>query len=421
MISRRVFLKGGALALVTAGIGGVPSFIAKAAQTRKFLSPYKKNKILVTIFQRGAMDGLMAVTPFTDKYLAQSRPTLFMSAAKASTKPLIDLDGRFGLHPSMSAFDALFREKRLAVVHGVGSPNNTRSHFDAQDFMESGTPFNKGTESGWLNRAAGLLGHEVATPFQAVSMTSSLPRSLYGDNAAIAISNLEDFRIQLAGNNTTATTAAKSFEDLYDQTSSSLLNKTGKESFEAMKILKSADVKNYRTSNGAVYPATPLGNSLKQVAQLIKMDVGLEIAFAECGGWDTHFNQGTENGTFARNVADLSNSIRAFWTDLDRYQDDVEVMTMTEFGRTVHQNGSNGTDHGRASCMFILGNDVNGGKVYGKVPELAIENLEDGRDLPVTIDFRAVFDEVATAHLKIKDNGKLFPGWKGAGIGLMKS
>lgn len=420
MASRRVFLKGGALALFTAGVGGVPTFIAKAAQSRKLWSPYKRHKIMVCIFQRGAMDGLMAVTPFNDTYLQTARPTLFMSAAKSTAKPLIDLDGRFGLHPAMSAFEPLFKEKRLAIVHGVGSPNTTRSHFDAQDYMESGTPFNKGTESGWLNRATGLLGHEGATPFQAVSLTSSLPRSFYGDNAAIAISNLEDFSIQLRGNNMGANTAAKSFEELYDKTSSSLLNKTGKESFEAMKILKSSDVKNYRPSNGAVYPVSPLGNSLKQIAQLVKMDVGMEIAFAECGGWDTHFNQGTEVGTFSRNVNDLSTAITAFWTDMGQYQDDVEVMTMTEFGRTVHQNGSNGTDHGRGSCMFVLGNDINGGKVHGKVPELSIENLEDRRDLPVTTDFRAVFDEVAISHLKIKDNGKLFPDWKGSGIGLMK-
>src|SRR3954462_9122203 len=193
MTSRRVFLKSGALALFAAGLGGVPTFIARAAQNRKIFVPYKKNKILVCIFQRGAMDGLMAVTPFTDQNLMKARPTLFMSAAKSATKPLIDLDGKFGLHPSMSSFENLFREKRLAIVHGVGSPNNTRSHFDAQDYMESGTPFNKGTESGWLNRAVGLLGHEAATPFQAVSLTSSLPRSFYGDNATIAISNLNDF------------------------------------------------------------------------------------------------------------------------------------------------------------------------------------------------------------------------------------
>jgi uncharacterized protein (DUF1501 family) len=419
MVSRRGFIKSGGLALFGIGLGGVPTFIARAANSNKILSPYKRKKILVCIFQRGAMDGLMAVTPFTDEYLKAARPTLFMTAAKAQKgAPLIDLDGRFGMHPSMGAFEQFFKEKRLAIVHGIGSPNNTRSHFDAQDYMESGTPFNKGTGSGWLNRAVGLLGHE-ATPFRAVSLTSAMPRSFYGDNPSVAISNLQDFAIQMRGNPLGANIAAKSFEDLYDKTASGLLKETGKESFDAVKMLQKADVKNYRPEYNANYPTSPLGNSLKQIAQLIKMDVGLEVAFAESGGWDTHFNQGAEQGVFARNVADLSNSMVAFWTDLSAYQDDVTVMTMTEFGRTVKQNGTGGTDHGRGSCNFILGNDVNGGLVHGKVNELAVENLEDGRDLAVTTDFRSVFSEVADKHLKINNDSILFPEWKGNKIGVM--
>jgi uncharacterized protein (DUF1501 family) len=286
--------------------------------------------------------------------------------------------------------------------------------------MESGTPFNKGTASGWLNRAVGLLGHEAATPFQAVSMTSSLPRSFYGDQPSVAISNLQDFAIQLKGNPNGANMASKSFEDLYDQTSSGLLKETGKESFDAVRMLDKIDTKNYKAANNAIYPNTALGNALKQIAQLIKMDVGLEVAFAESGGWDTHFNQGTTNGIFARNVNDLSECIMAFWTDMGTLQDDVTVMTMTEFGRTVKQNGTGGTDHGRASCNFILGNDVNGGKVHGLVKPLAIENLEDGRDLAVTTDFRSVFSEVADKHLKINNDKLLFPDWTGKHIGMMK-
>ncbi|MET0394066.1 MAG: DUF1501 domain-containing protein [Chitinophagaceae bacterium] len=420
MTSRRAFLKAGGLALFGIGIGGVPTFMARAAGSSKLILPYKKRKILVCIFQRGAMDGLMAVTPFNDEYLKAARPTLFMSAAKTGgSSSLLDLDGRFGLHPSMKAFEPFFRDKRLAIVHGIGSPNNTRSHFDAQDYMESGTPFNKGTASGWLNRAAGLMGHD-ATPFRAVSLTSSLPRSLYGDNPAVAINNLNDFGIQLKGNPMSANVAAKSFEDLYAQTSSSLLKETGKESFDAVKMLQKADPKKYTPENNAVYPESDLGSSLKQIAQLIKMDIGVEVAFAESGGWDTHFNQGKETGTFARNVADLSNSITAFWTDMGTYQDDLTVMTMTEFGRTVKQNGTGGTDHGRASCNFILGNDVNGGIVHGDLPSLAVENLEDGRDLKVTTDFRSVFSEVANTHLQITDRAKLFPDWTGSQIGVMK-
>lgn len=422
MTNRRAFLKVGGLALFGVGLGGVPSFITRAASSEKVVGLYKKNKILICIFQRGAMDGLMAVTPFTDSYLKDARPNLFISAAKnANAAPLIDLDGRFGLHPGMAVFESLFREKRLAIVHGIGSPNTTRSHFDAQDYMESGTPFNKGTSSGWLNRATGLLGHE-GTPFRAVSLTSSMPRSFYGDNPAIAIRSLKDFAVQLKGQPADANTAAKSFEDLYDQTSSELLRETGKESFDAVKMLQKTDVRNYTPSNNARYPTTSLGNALKQIAQLIKMDVGLEIAFAESGGWDTHFNQGAQRGTFARNGEDLSKSIVAFWTDLETYQDNITLMTMTEFGRTVKQNGTGGTDHGRASCSFILGNDVNGGLVHGLVNPLAVENLEDGRDLAVTTDFRNVFSEVSNVHLKIKNNNILFPGWDGKGnrLGVMR-
>jgi uncharacterized protein (DUF1501 family) len=424
MVSRRAFLKGSGLTLFGVGLmGGIPAFMAKAAASDKLLRVYKRRRVLVCIFQRGAMDGLMAVTPLTDPYLQNARPTLSIPATIAGAgrgNPLIDLDGRWGLHPGLKAFEQLFHDGHLAIVHGIGSPNNTRSHFDAQDYMESGTPFDKGTSSGWLNRAVGLLGHDALTPFGAVSLTSALPRSFYGDAPTLAISNLQDFAIQLRGNPIAANTAAKSFEDLYDQTSAGLLHDTGKESFEAMKLLQQADIRNYRPSNGAVYPGSPLGNSLRQIAQLIKMEVGLEVAFTESGGWDTHFNQGTDNGIFARNAADLSNSISALWQDLGALQDDVTIMTMTEFGRTVHQNGTGGTDHGRASCNFILGNQVAGGKVHGQVASLSVENLEDGRDLPVTTDFRSVFSAVADAHLQIANDKVLFPEWSGKHAEVMR-
>jgi uncharacterized protein (DUF1501 family) len=415
VVSRRGFLKSGGIALFGVGLmGGIPAFMAEAAASEKIFRPYKRKRVLVCIFQRGAMDGLMAVTPFGDTYLKEARPNLFLGTG------LIDLDGRWGLHPGLKAFEPLFREGRLGIVQGIGSPNTTRSHFDAQDYMESGTPFNKGTASGWLNRAVGLLGHEGGTPFAAVSLTSALPRSMYGDHPSLAISNLQDFAIQLRGNPAVAAAAAGSFEDSYSKASSGLLQQTGRESFEAMKMLAAANLRDYQPANGAVYPNTPLGGSMRQIAQLIKMDVGLEVAFTESGGWDTHFNQGTDNGVFARSVTDLSNSIAAFWKDVEAYQDDVTVMTMTEFGRTVHQNGTGGTDHGRASCNFVLGNQVAGGKVYGEVKALAVENLEDGRDLPVTTDFRSVFSAVADAHLEIANDRVLFPDWSGVKMGMMR-
>lgn len=421
MTSRRAFLKSGGIALFGIGLGGLPTFVTQAASLIEAPGLFKKRKTLICIFQRGAMDGLAAVTPFNDAYLKAARPTIMMQASKTlGPNSLIDLDGTFGLHPAMASFKNVFNDSRLAIVHGIGSPNKTRSHFDAQDYMEAGTPFNKGTASGWLNRAVGLLGHDAATPFQAVSMTSSLPRSFYGDNASLAINNLQDFNLQMRGNPGGTNMAAKSFEDLYDQTSNNLLKDTGKESFEAIKMLKSVDTKGYKPANNAVYPNTSLGNALKQIAQLVKLDMGLEVAFAESGGWDTHFNQGTSTGIFSRNVNDLSESMMALWTDLGTFQDEVTIMTMTEFGRTVKQNGTGGTDHGRASCNFILGNDVAGGKVHGKMNPLAVENLEDGRDLAVTTDFRSVFSEVANKHLGIKNDKVLFPDWEGKQIGMMK-
>jgi uncharacterized protein (DUF1501 family) len=419
MTDRRAFMKSGAMALFAAGLGGVPNFIARAANSNKIIGPYKKTKTLVCIFQRGAMDGLMAVSPYADPNLKLLRPSLFMSPAQTEGS-MIDLDGRFGLHPSLQSFAPFFTEGRMAIVHGVGSPNNTRSHFDAQDYMESGTPFSKSTSSGWLNRAVGLMGHD-ATPFRAVSLTSALPRSLYGDNESLAINNLQEFAIQMRGNPFASSLASKSFEQLYDQTSSQILNKTGKESFDALKMLEVNNIKNYKPADGVIYPNSPLGNSLKQIAILVKMNVGLEVAFAESGGWDTHFNQGTANGALARNLKDFSESITAFWKDMSAYQDDVTVMTMTEFGRTAHQNGTGGTDHGRASCSFILGNDVQGGKVYNNIKTLAKEDLEDGRDLPVSTDFRSVFSAVANGHLHINNNKLLFPSWDGQSLGLMKA
>ena len=418
MIERRAFMKSGALALFASGFGGLPSFIAQAANSNKIIQPYKKNKTLVCIFQRGAMDGLMTVSPYADNNLKTLRPSLYMSPSEKEGG-LIDLDGKFGLHPAMAALSGYFTDKQMAIVHGVGSPNNTRSHFDAQDYMEAGTPYNKGTASGWLNRVVGLMGHE-ASPFRAVSLTNSLPRSLYGNNEALAISNLQDFAIQARNTPITMNSASKSFEQLYDQTSSSLLSKTGKESFDALKMLNLNTLKNYQPAKDIVYPTSALGNALKQIAVLIKMNLGLEVAFAESGGWDTHVNQGTTNGALARNLKDFSECIAAFWKDLAAYQDDVTVMTMTEFGRTAHQNGTGGTDHGRASCLFVLGNDVQGGKVYQNLKSLAKEDLEDGRDLPVSTDFRSVFSAVANRHLSINDNKILFPEWSGNSINLMK-
>lgn len=418
MLSRRAFLKTTGLALVAFGVSGTPFFLKRAAAETKA----SKRKVLVTIFQRGAMDGVMAVSPYGDAQLQKVRPRLAMSAPNSGGEnALLDLDGRFGFHPAFQPMLPLFQRKELAIVHGVGSPEQTRSHFDQQDYMESGTPGRKGTPDGWLNRVAKELGTGTS-PFKAVAMTSALPRALYGDVSALAISNLADFGVKAPGAMQAAMAAGQSFEALYEQTSQTLLRGAGQESFDAIKLLSKIDVKNYRPLEGAEYPRSPLGNSLKQIALLVKADVGVEIAFAESGGWDTHVQQGAARGNFANRAKDLAQSIAAFWKDLEGYHDVVTLMTMTEFGRTIAENGSNGTDHGRGSCLFVLGATVAGGKVHGVVPtSLAPENLEDGRDLPVTTDFRAVFAEVAGKHLSIKDDSRIFPNWNGNRLELLRA
>jgi uncharacterized protein (DUF1501 family) len=285
--------------------------------------------------------------------------------------------------------------------------------------METGTPGRKGTSSGWLNRAVGELGHD-ATPFRAVALARSLPRSLYGPEPALAVTDLRRFKVAPPGAGAASRAAGKGFEALYEETSQGILHDTARETFEAVEVLERLDVSRYRPAPGARYPRSPLARSLQQIAFLVKSEVGLEVAFTESGGWDTHVAQGGANGTFARRANDLARSIAAFWRDLGRHRDDVVVLTMTEFGRTVAENGSAGTDHGHGSCLFVLGGDVDGGRVHGRFPGLDPDALYEGRDLPVTTDFRAVFAGVAGQHLGVGDGATLFPGWSGDRIPLFR-
>lgn len=431
MWTRRAFLKAGGLAVFAAGTGlgtgAGPEFLGRTALAAADPSPYRRRKVLVCIFLRGAMDGLAAVPPLAGELgagrLAALRPRLALPFAGGSGGGgVVELGDGFGLHPSLSPLLPLWRDGRLAVVHAVGSPDPTRSHFDAQDYMETGTPGVKGTSSGWLNRVVGLSGHE-ASPFSAVSLTPAVPRSLYGDEPAVAVSDLRRLRLgegSGAAGGGAAQRAGEGFEALYGKATEGLLQEAGGETFEALELLSEANLESYRPAAGARYPRSPLGGALRQVAFLVKAQVGLEVAFAESGGWDTHVRQGAEGGTFARNAADLAGSVAAFWHDLGGHRDEVVVTTMTEFGRTVAENGSGGTDHGHGSCLFVLGDGVDGGRVHGKFPGLGEEALYEGRDLGVTTDFRAVFSAVAGGHLGVGEEGVLFPGWTGGRLPLFR-
>lgn len=387
-------------------MAGAPGFLQQFAQGQSAATGgFGKKKTLVTIFQRGAVDGLNMIVPFGESEYYNIRRNIAVPKP-GQTDGAVDLDGFFGLHPSLAPLAPMWKDKKLAIVHSAGSPDNTRSHFDAQDYMESGTPGNKSTRDGWLNRVIQAKAEKKESPFRAVSMTQALPRSLYGRAPSVAMTNLSDFAIR-AGEYTPNLKGG--FEGLYSQNAKDSLSETGHETFEAMNYLKTANPAKYNAENGAVYPNTGLGRSLKQIAQLIKAGVGLEVAFAEMGGWDTHINQGGARGQLANLLRDFGQSIAAFHTDLGKRMDDVVLITMSEFGRTAKENGSRGTDHGHANAMLILGNGVRGGKVYGEWKGLKNDQLNEGRDLALTTDFRDVFAEAAYKHLGAKDLAKIFP------------
>lgn len=411
-MDRRYFLKSGGVAIASFGfMAAAPRFLHQFASAAENTTGAAKKKVLVTIFQRGAVDGLNMVVPFGEsEYYNVRRSIAIRKPGEAGGA--VDLDGFFGLHPSMKPLETFWRDKKLAVIHSTGSPDNTRSHFDAQDYMESGTPGVKSTRDGWLNRLMQESDSKKASPFRSVAMTQQLPRSLYGRSPSVAMTNLSDFSIR-AGMYTQDMQGG--FEAAWQQNAKDSLGDMGKETFEAVHFLKTANPAQYQPESGAQYPNTPLGRSLRQIAQLIKAGVGLEIAFAESGGWDTHTNQGNpqnpSQGQLGNLLRDFGGAIAAFGTDLGQRMDDVVLITMSEFGRTVRENGSRGTDHGHGNAMLVLGNSVKGGKVYGDWKGLKPDQLHEGRDLAVTTDFRDVFAESAFKHMEARDLGKIFPNY----------
>jgi uncharacterized protein (DUF1501 family) len=403
--TRRFFLHRGALAV--AGTAALPDFLVRSVLAEAGPAPGQR---LVVIFQRGAADGLNVVVPHREKNYYAMRPTIAIPQNQ-----VIDLDGFFGLHPALAPFKPLYDQGHLAIVHAAGSPDMSRSHFDAQDYMESGTPGLKSTADGWLNRAlqaedaCHCMGHdEEHTAFRALALGAEVPLTLAGKIPAIALNNVNGFTV--AGRGPALSPAAQAFEAMYAHSGDRIFHAAGDETFEAVKMLRAADPAQYTPATGAMYPNTEFGSSMRQVAQLLKANLGVEAAFTDVTGWDTHHAQGGVNGQLANRLADFSASIAAFWRDLGDQAENVTVVTMSEFGRTARENGTGGTDHGHANAMFVLGGQVKGGKVYGRWPGLANEQLNQGRDLALTTDYRAVLGEVVTRTLGAENLELVFPG-----------
>jgi uncharacterized protein (DUF1501 family) len=416
MLTRRIFLRGSAV--VMAGLGSAPCWLARAAGEAS-----AKRKILVAIFQRGAADGLNIVAPFFEKRYYELRPTIGVAPPQGKQRPnagngfvnafggpAIDLDGRFALHPALQPLKALWDKRQLAIVQAAGSPDPSRSHFDAQDAMESGTPGKTSTD-GWLNRAL-TAPDDHTSPLRAIAMGPQLPRTLRGERSAIAVNDAQTFQM---GNSATA----KILESMYETSADAGMERTGKDAFAAMKMIQSLSQQPYNPAGNAPYfQGGDLGRSLQQVARLIKADVGVEAAFAEVGGWDHHGNEPQQLSNLLRQ---FGAALGAFSQDMGDRMEDIVLVTMSEFGRTAQENGNAGTDHGHGSVMMVLGGPVQGGKVYGHWPGLEPEQLYEGRDLAVTTDFRAVLTELVSGHLGQKNVAQVFPGYQPAApLGLLR-
>jgi uncharacterized protein (DUF1501 family) len=416
--SRRYFLKQGGIGLV--GLSTMPAFLQRAVAS----TPTNGKKQLVVLFQRGAADGLNIVVPFAEPNYYRMRPTIAIPSPRQGVgDAAVDLDGFFGLHPGLSALAPLFQKNQLAIVHAAGSPDPTRSHFDAQDYMESGTPGVKATEDGWLDRAIGTVPEEHASPFRAVAMGPNLPRMLQGSTGAVAIPDLRQFKVQ-PQSAAMANVAEGGFEAMYSQSVDQALHGTGAETFEAIDLLRKIDMTKYPPENGADFPKSAVGQRLQQIAVMIKANIGAEVLFLDCGGWDNHVNEGGAQGQLANLLKDLGQSLAAFHQDMGDRMADIVVVTMSEFGRTAKENGNRGTDHGHANCMFVMGGDVKGGRVYGKWPGLEEHQLNESRDLALTTDFRTVVGEILTKHLGVKDLAPVFPGFDNSSrkyLGLVRA
>lgn len=414
MVSRRIFLKRGGVAMV--GLSSIPAFLQRAIAA----TPMPNKKQLVVLFQRGAADGLNIVVPFAEPNYYKIRPSIAIPQPKRGVDGgAIDLDGFFGLHPSLSPLEPLFRQKHLAIVHAAGSPDTTRSHFDAQDFMESGTPGVKATDDGWLNRALEAMPEKAASPFRAVAMGANLPRTLRGGAPAIALPDVKQFQVV-----SQSPMIEGGFEALYAQSVDKALHGTGTETFEAIDMLRKANPSKLQPEHGAEYPKSRLGQSLQQVGQLIKSDIGVEVMFVDCGGWDNHVNEGGAQGQLANLLRELGQGLAAFHRDMGDRMENIVFVTMSEFGRTAHENGNRGTDHGHANCMFVMGGGVQGGKVYGRWPGLAENQLYERRDLALTTDFRSVLGEVIQRHVGCSELKAVFPGFENDPrrfLGLLRS
>jgi uncharacterized protein (DUF1501 family) len=363
---------------------------------------------LVVVFQRGGMDALNAVVPYGDSSYYSLRPNLAIARPGTGSDAALDLDGFYGFHPALAPVLPLYNAGRLAVVHATGFLLGSRSHFDCQDFMERAALSTANVSSGWLNRFLEIAG--PAATFQAVGIGKSVPLALRGNASTIGLSTFPEFTV--ATRSPRADTISLFLERLYD--ADTLLSTSARKALDAVDELEQANPAQYVPANGAVYPDTNFGDQMLQIAQLIKADVGLQIACVDIGGWDLHDNQEDDLSDL---LDELAKALLAFDTDLGTAMANVSVVTMTDFGRRAGENASRGTDHGSGYAMFLLGGGVIGREVYSAWPGLDEAALFRG-DLAITTDYRNVLSELLTKRMGGTDLAYVFPGYtQGPNIG----
>jgi len=397
-MDRREFLKVAACTALTSLIPGLPGWAFNNgrgdASTRK----------LIVIMLRGAADGLNIVAPYGDSLYYQIRPSIAI-ARPGAQNGLIDLDGHFGMHPAMAPLLPLWQDRTLAFVHASGSPDPSRSHFDAQDYMESGIPGSRSAQSGWLNRLVQALPAKH-TAVQAVSLGPVLPRILSGAATVATVSKA--MKAQASAIDRPAVESV--FSQMYAGGGGDL-SRAYAEGLAAHKEINEAlsapsdtgamdDPEQKAANRGAPTPRN-YAQFGRQVAQLFRKEPSMQVAFLDFGGWDTHINEGSGTGQLANHLRPLAAGLAQLASGLGDLYKDTRIVVMSEFGRTAHENGNGGTDHGHGNVMWILGGGISGGKVYGRWSGLANNALYQGRDLPATTDFRAVLTELVADHMEL--------------------
>jgi uncharacterized protein (DUF1501 family) len=419
MQSRRDFLEN----LTKIGAVGISKALFPAWMPRlafRAQDQAARGDVLVCIFLRGGIDGLSAVVPFGDgANYYDARPTLYVPEPNSSPNAALDLDGFFGFHPSLAPLQEIYQSGQLLVVHATGSIDPSRSHFDAMQFMEYGTPGNKTTGTGWIGRHLQTTAWQNESPFRAIGMGAMVPSSLRGSISPLSLRSIADFHLR--GREDELRRAEQILANLYTvDAPSDALGRQARLVFDAVDTLQAVNTVGYQPANGAEYPNDDygFGMGLKQIAQLIKANVGLEVACIDLGGWDTHENQGTLDGYFADLLSTLGRGLAAFYADMSDYMSSLSVVTMSEFGRRVQENASLGTDHGHGNFMFLMGGGVQGGRVYSQWPTLAPDALNDG-DLQITTDYRDVLAEVISQRLLNPAIDQIFPNHSVTPLGLV--